>query len=324
MNVPQMQSTPMPVPTFLPVLLPTSPPEHGMQVGPLLPYLLALYVGCGLILALVVCRMAGCCCFAASHLPASPRQLTPRDRSLQAPLLAPVTLPTVGADAQGIAEASWDGGNLGDDEARGRSPGSRPRPPTGSPPYFEAPPRPEAAAALLEQQREPSAVTRDGRTHSDPAALPGAAAVSNAGASEAMGAGKTKMTIEEALLDEMKPGSVGFLEEGFTEATATNWKQFRGSGDEVLLGSVDNITNRRRENMSWRLWWRAQAARSKKVREESPLSAEEQGVDLKVFTDVPPGPPAEGFVYVALREQLVDAVRLLISAELADDKMDVR
>jgi len=66
------------------------------------------------------------------------------------------------------------------------------------------------------------------------------------------------MSVEGALLQDCLPPALG-LGDGadgrLAEETAMRWKAFRGSGDEIL--GVDDGNRRRRENLSWRLWYRA-------------------------------------------------------------------
>jgi len=73
------------------------------------------------------------------------------------------------------------------------------------------------------------------------------------------------LTAEAALIAECSPHfqfgltmeSTSSFDPGeLAEDTAQRWKSWRGSGDEIL--GVDDAAMRRRENLSWRLWWRAQ------------------------------------------------------------------
>lgn len=74
------------------------------------------------------------------------------------------------------------------------------------------------------------------------------------------------ISVEEALLAEcaaaqsVEPGSLSL-----------RWREWRGSGDEVI--SVDDAARRRRENLSWRLWWRSLKA----TRQE----AEKAGLEMR-------------------------------------------
>lgn len=73
------------------------------------------------------------------------------------------------------------------------------------------------------------------------------------------GARREVLSVEGALLRACLPPtmSLGHGADGrLAEETAERWKHWRGSGDEIL--GVDDGERRRRENLSWRLWWRAQ------------------------------------------------------------------
>lgn len=67
-------------------------------------------------------------------------------------------------------------------------------------------------------------------------------------------------SIEAALLAACLPpdGSGAFCREA--TAIAMRWRSWRGSGDEIF--GVGDASLRRRENLSWRLWWQACRAQS--------------------------------------------------------------
>eukprot|EP00929_Paragymnodinium_shiwhaense_P007125 TRINITY_DN111073_c0_g1_i1.p1 TRINITY_DN111073_c0_g1~~TRINITY_DN111073_c0_g1_i1.p1 ORF type:complete len:323 (+),score=34.20 TRINITY_DN111073_c0_g1_i1:178-1146(+) len=62
-------------------------------------------------------------------------------------------------------------------------------------------------------------------------------------------------SIEAALIAECMPPNSEAAEGAEDRAIAKRWRNWRGSGDEVV--GVDDASQRRRENLSWRLWFQA-------------------------------------------------------------------
>jgi hypothetical protein len=131
---------------------------------------------------------------------------------------------------------------------------------------------------------------------------------------------KEALTIETAMLAEFAPPNAGDCSpkaaSQFADVTAQRWRSWRGSGDEIL--GVGDAARRRRENLSWRLWWRAhqdhirvcsRRQRANTVPKQHTEKREEVAAVLKSPTPI----RRNGFVYVAVPEAKIDAVYRLLS-----------